>query len=117
MHILKGKVRVKCSLDMTSELESYTNDWIAIEIDDEWRLVDVHFASKQRDGSDPGDWELIDDDGKVGVFSGYYLYDRFNSNYTMPLCATASRVAVASQASCIVCGMLKLFDLTERQLD
>ena len=62
---VKGKVRTKCDLDMVSEVDAFVNSWVAVVIDNEWRLVDVQFAAVSTSGGGDGDWQLIDDTGKV----------------------------------------------------
>ena len=69
MHIIKGKVRTKLSLEEPEELgEGFMNDWTAVVVDNEWRFVDVNFAARNESGGDPGSWELIDDNGKARLF-------------------------------------------------
>ena len=53
---------------MDIESDPFVNDWLAVLIDNEWRFVDVHFASLASFGGDPGEWELFDDNGKVSFF-------------------------------------------------
>ena len=66
VHIINGKVRTAPSLGEAPELgDGHMNDWVAVAIDDEWRLIDINFAARKSKGGDPGDWELIDDNGKV----------------------------------------------------
>ena len=62
---VKGKVRTKCDLDMVSEVDAFVNSWVALVVDGEWRLVDVQFAAVSVSGGGAGDWQLLDNTGKV----------------------------------------------------
>ncbi|KAK2165200.1 hypothetical protein LSH36_53g01002 [Paralvinella palmiformis] len=42
------------------------NSWVAVVINDEWRLIDPHWGSSHMTGEDPGGWLLIDDNGQGG---------------------------------------------------
>ena len=64
-HVIEGKVRTKVAIDADEALtDGHANDWVAVVVDGEWRLVDVMFAARSQ-STDPGDWELIDDNGQV----------------------------------------------------
>ena len=57
---------MESSLGEPEELaEGFMNEWTAVVVDQEWRFVDVNFASRNESGGDPGSWELIDDNGKA----------------------------------------------------
>ena len=83
---IKGKVRTKCDLDMVSEVDAFVNSWVAVAIDNEWRLVDVQFAAVSVSGGGAGDWQLIDDTGaQVHVHfddTGVKVHVHFNKIYT-----------------------------------
>ena len=66
-HIIEGHVRVAPSLgESVAKLnEGYMNYWVAVVIDDEWRLIDIFFAASRQRQRERGDWELIDDNGEV----------------------------------------------------
>ena len=66
-HIIEGHVRVPPSLGESGAKlnEGYMNYWVAVAIDDEWRLIDVFFAASRQRQREHGDWELIDDNGEV----------------------------------------------------
>ena len=74
VHIIKGKVHTEPSLGEPKELaEGFMNEWTAVVVDEEWRFVDVNFASRNESGGDPGSWELIDDNGKARLLHEVHL--------------------------------------------
>jgi len=61
----------------------FEGSWTAILINGSWYLADVHWCSKSVTGVDPGDWELVDDNGKAArdvskpKTKVIYQYDEF----------------------------------------
>ena len=47
------------------DFEGTKNDWVVVKLDGNWRIVDLLFASMSQTGGEHGEWELIDDNGKV----------------------------------------------------
>lgn len=44
---------------------NFEGSWTAILINGTWHLANVHWCSKKVSGLDPGEWVLLDDDGRV----------------------------------------------------
>jgi len=79
--LLKHGVNCRCAGIETTQVEGYVKHseyqpgdnagsekfksiWTAILINDTWHLADVHWSSKHVSGMDPGEWILLDYNGK-----------------------------------------------------
>ena len=64
--MIEGKVRTEVTIKAAEALkDGFKNNWVAVVVDGEWRLIDVNFAARKDNSTDPGHWELIDYNGKV----------------------------------------------------